>query len=1284
MATSTMGTRRLFSILLATGSLLHGANLVESGDFPNSAPGTLFVLEAGDNTVSGNISSGGNSPDFVNARVPTGHRLIAASGTINGGSNPLIFFNGNQIYGAVFDPNTNTTTTTSTPLPQTFLAGDYALRASVDFSVGTSWSTTLVVAELPDYEITVSGSSLSITDISGNGDTLTMAAAATNPTELVFSAPGRTFSFDGQANTSGSSENIDLTSISLVTVRTNDGSDTINVGTLPDDFPELSINAGEGDDLLQFSGTINFASNDSLNVNLTNEGFDVADQINVGSGAAITTTGEGNITLRCDQQVRVHNGATLTSANGRIHIEGNAGLTANPGSFTGVLLQGNGTLITSTGTGDIDIKGRGGNAGDFQVGVQMDSGAQIIGGSGRVTVEGTGGSSPNRVNRGITLFSTDTKISSTGGDVVVTGFGGDSGQDFGIGVSLFSDTEISSVAGGMVTVTGIGRGPLGSDANFGIELTGDDARIKTGGGDMLITAIDGIQEERGLVMNGGAFMETPTAAGSIRIETTGLEFDETVIIHTGSPNGSVTVAPANDTDDLFLGNSNIFGRLDLTDAELDRFSTSHLICESESGTIILDGEVSPAQVESFTVSPINGVFTQTPLGGTISLPNGVFAIKGTFQQILDDPLTHQPLVANSRLDLNEASLQSFGFWTPRAGETMTLIESNASEAVAGTFFDLAEGEILFFGSSLSQLAAVSYLGGSGNDVTLTAPNFVQVTNNNDSGPGSLRQALADATSPAYIDFDPNSFTGGGNNTITLTEQLTMPNKTLILDAQSAGGITLDGNQAGRVVNSTSGGTITLDAFSITGGNADQGGGINNLGSGTRMTLLNCSIFGNTVTNAGGGILNFSGGILDATNCTIYNNHADVFGGGIENNSSGSEMTLTNCTIVKNNAVSQNGGLSNNGAFTLIGNTLVAHNTAPALPDIAGPHTSTAPNLIRDNTGSSTEFPIGSPNEDGNYVGDSTTPLEPLLVGDIGDRGPAVINNGGPTPTILPLPGSPAIGNGSYTPDTPALDQRGESRFDNPDIGATQPHWGGLVSVVTPPSNFADLTDPSSSVQPFPSLDSPIGEFASEAIDDTSDKHFSFINVNPGLDITPRLGATSIEAVSFQVSSEPFFNHDPKTFLLLGSNDQWNYTPVLSGEIPDFSTRGSTQFFYRATPSAAYQHYRLVFPSLRFGEDNSQISTEGLAIAEIQLLGTPVSSGLELLDSTTTGTPGDLQTKLTYKIDPQKNYLIHYGPTLEFGNTFSPPANFDSFINVSTIPTMAPTAFFQIEELGPLP
>src|SRR5438270_8966073 len=79
---------------------------------------------------------------------------------------------------------------------------------------------------------------------------------------------------------------------------------------------------------------------------------------------------------------------------------------------------------------------------------------------------------------------------------------------------------------------------------------------------------------------------------------------------------------------------------------------------------------------------------------------------------------------------------------------------------------------------------------------------------------------------------------------------------------------------------------------------------------------------------------------------------------------------------------------------------------------------------------------------GNQVGTAAAPLDPRL-------GP-LQDNGGPTATRLPLPGSPLInaGDPAFQPP-PATDQRGRPRVQNGriDIGATEAQVSRVQSVL---------------------------------------------------------------------------------------------------------------------------------------------------------------------------------------------------------------------------------------------
>ena len=90
--------------------------------------------------------------------------------------------------------------------------------------------------------------------------------------------------------------------------------------------------------------------------------------------------------------------------------------------------------------------------------------------------------------------------------------------------------------------------------------------------------------------------------------------------------------------------------------------------------------------------------------------------------------------------LGNATLNVVLGFTPSAGQTFTIIANDLADAVVGTFSGLPEGSIFTAGAGRF---SISYVGGSGNDVVLTALNV----------PADDRQGLRDAGHPGERDDD---------------------------------------------------------------------------------------------------------------------------------------------------------------------------------------------------------------------------------------------------------------------------------------------------------------------------------------------------------------------------------------------------------------------------------------------------------------------------------------------------------------------------------------------------
>jgi hypothetical protein len=243
------------------------------------------------------------------------------------------------------------------------------------------------------------------------------------------------------------------------------------------------------------------------------------------------------------------------------------------------------------------------------------------------------------------------------------------------------------------------------------------------------------------------------------------------------------------------------------------------------------------------------------------------------------------------------------------------------------------------------------------------------------------------------------------------------------------GSTLSGNSAGVGGGISNGGTATITGSTLSGNSALYGGGgISNWGT---ATISGSTLSGNSALSSnsaiawggGGGISNY--GSVTITGSTLSGNSAgEDFGGGISNFNGGT-ATITGSTLSGNSA-GVGGGISNfNGGTVRLTDTIVAN--SPRGGDLAGTVAGTS-----------------------NLIGDGSGGLDPAtnLLGVDPMLGP-LQDNGGPTWTMAPLPGSPAIDAGSndLIPVGVGFDQRGPGfqRIVNGtvDIGAVE--WQSYVS-----------------------------------------------------------------------------------------------------------------------------------------------------------------------------------------------------------------------------------------------
>ncbi len=149
------------------------------------------------------------------------------------------------------------------------------------------------------------------------------------------------------------------------------------------------------------------------------------------------------------------------------------------------------------------------------------------------------------------------------------------------------------------------------------------------------------------------------------------------------------------------------------------------------GTITVNGTLSSELIlqngaTAGAVTINGGTFLSgPPPGGTATIPSlditagspSTFFIEGVSGSA---PGQFSQVVVNGNVALSGTGLILVGSASVPSGTVLTIIKNNGGNPVAGTFAGIAEGGGVVSGPPANQVYSVSYVGGSGHDVTLTA------------------------------------------------------------------------------------------------------------------------------------------------------------------------------------------------------------------------------------------------------------------------------------------------------------------------------------------------------------------------------------------------------------------------------------------------------------------------------------------------------------------------------------------------------------------------------------
>ncbi len=655
-------------------------------------------------------------------------------------------------------------------------------RALSQAEIESSWQFGVIPTK-PDYEITTTGGQLSIVDISGNGETLTLSAPSAG--QILFSVPGRRFRVDGGALRDNDSGPLNLSSITQISVSTELGHDQISIGAFTG-LPSLVVSGGEGNDLVTFTGGIAFAPDASLNVDQRN-GTDRC----IISGQ-LQLSGTGAATVRTHRDIVLHADASISVEDGDLTLEAHQQAIPLSENFTALDLHG---TLSSTGEGKISLLGRGAAGAVAAPGILLEDASISSSGSGTVnltgtvhgdsgvgstavvlrrstvtsagstTITGTGGASPAIAegalgSAGVVLESTATLTIQGSAQLTVEGTGGQTtGRSHG--VLLLGGI---SGAGQIVSVTGTSLNATpDSTANHGAVIQNT---IHIGAGELRITGkagFDGTDVDLGtgaaLTAATQKISGTKTTVGNATL-TAGilLQFTADMLsIHTAAAlSGSTTeILTKSAARPIELGSADSASILGLTDAELDRITSDTLkIGDSSAGAItqlaalsrsgaleLRSGGNISLQTGTITAGALlldaTSTITTKVIGTDADLTSGgpgtlSFGSGDTLHLTITSVADFDMLHVLGAVDLTGLALQLSGTHAPAEyGEHFVIIDNDGSDAITGTFSGLPEGSVMTFNGEEFK---ITYLGGDGNDVVLyTKPDYL-VTSTSGGGP----------------------------------------------------------------------------------------------------------------------------------------------------------------------------------------------------------------------------------------------------------------------------------------------------------------------------------------------------------------------------------------------------------------------------------------------------------------------------------------------------------------------------------------------------------------------
>lgn len=583
--------------------------------------------------------------------------------------------------------------------------------------------------------------------------------------------------------------------VTLATYRisSTDGGNTVNRS-----WGETWLNDGVADDdTVQFRNAL---SDETITLTVTvgitaSARHTNADNLTIAGGEIAVSAGKtflfegGTVTL----------GSPITGASGHLQMDDNGTmtLTGTANTYDQTTASGGGTVIiaedANLGTGTVSLDG------------------------GTLSVTGA-----TTVDNAVALGAAHGTL-STSADVTLSGVLSGAGNLTKDGTGTLTLTGTNTYAG-TTTISG-GTLSIAADANLGGgALTINGGTLTLSGSTSVDNAIT-LGASHGTLDNGANLTLTGVISGAGNLTKTGA--GTLTLTETNTYSGTTTVSAGTLAVDGAIGGGSV--------------------TIASGATLGGDGSVAGAVTVQSGATLAPGGSVGSLATGNLSLASGAtldMELNG-----LQAGVTFDQIVVTGTVDLGGATLDTtFGF-TSALDNCFILIANDGTDAVTNTFDGLAEGALF---NANGRTYKVSYVGGDGNDVSLTDSALVDTVTYTDAGDlSSLSEGTTNQVTLTPVDAN------FANGTLTLS----MPSNSNVNSLRVECSETVDPGTGGVQINLPAQGNITTATVAIPSevtktvpATVNMNALTTNLTlciSGAGTTLVNGNHTANTITGNGG-------------------------------------------------------------------------------------------------------------------------------------------------------------------------------------------------------------------------------------------------------------------------------------------------------------------------------------------------------------------------------------------------------------------------------------------------